>query len=145
MTPQNKIDRFQFEYRFLSNFYPSEIEHEGIVYPSVEHFYVAMKTLDITQREFIAQIATAALVKKFGRTLEIRPDWDQVKLELMEIGLRKKFAIPELKEKLLSTGDTYLEEGNWWGDVFWGVCNGVGENHLGKLLMKLRDEFRNQA
>ena len=142
MTPQNKIDRFQFENRFLSNFYPAAIEHEGITYPSVEHYYVAMKTLDLEQRTFISQIGTAGLVKKYGRTLEIRPDWNEVKFGIMEIGLRKKFAIPELKEKLLATGDAYLEEGNWWGDVYWGVCNGTGENNLGKLLMQIREELK---
>ena len=56
--------------------------------------------------------------------------------------LRLKFEIPELREALLNTDNAKLIEGNWWGDKFWGICNGVGENNLGKLLMEVRDEIR---
>ena len=59
----------------------------------------------------------------------------------MENGLRQKFKYPELREQLLSTGDQELVEGNWWRDFYWGVCNGVGDNNLGKLLMKIRDDI----
>ena len=56
--------------------------------------------------------------------------------------LRSKFSAPELREKLLDTGDAELIEGNWWNDTTWGVCNGVGENRLGKLLMQIRAEIK---
>ena len=61
----------------------------------------------------------------------------------MEEALRAKFNIPEFKEKLLATGEMHLEEGNNWNDTFWGVDlkTGKGENHLGKLLMKIRKEL----
>lgn len=138
------IKEFRGEYRFLSNFWPCKITFEGIEYPSVENFYVAMKTKDLTLRNHISNIAKPGDVKRFGRGLDIREDWEQVKLPMMEEGLRQKFANPGLKNMLLATGDQELVEGNTWGDVFWGVDlrKGKGENHLGKLLMKIRDELK---
>jgi len=152
------IDKFEGENRFLSNFYPSEITHEGIVYPTNEHYYVAMKinepqyitidgelkNLDIKRsRVYVSKIKTAGDVKRLGRKLKVRDDWDDVKLSVMEYGVRQKFNKHEdLKNMLLDTGDEELIEGNWWGDTYWGVCNGKGENHLGKILMRVREEIR---
>ena len=71
-------------------------------------------------------------------------DWDTYKkFMLMKRLLKMKFAIPELKEMLLATGDEELVEGNYWHDTIWGVCDGVGENHLGKMLMEIREDLRN--
>lgn len=137
----NIINSFKGQYSFLSNFYPVQVEIEGIVYPSVEHAYVAMKTMDIELRKQISLMETAGKVKRMGRTLNIRSDWDHIKLPVMFGLLRLKFQKPELKLLLVSTGDSHLEEGNWWGDTFWGVCKGVGENNLGKLLMRVRQEI----
>lgn len=137
----NIINSFKGQYSFLSNFYPVQVEIEGIVYPSVEHAYVAMKTMDIELRKQISLMETAGKVKRMGRTLNIRSDWDHIKLPVMFGLLRLKFQKPELKLLLISTGDSHLEEGNWWGDTFWGVCKGVGENNLGKLLMRIRQEI----
>lgn len=137
----NIINSFKGQYSFLSNFYPVQVEIEGIVYPSVEHAYVAMKTMDIELRKQISLVETAGKVKRMGRTLNIRSDWDHIKLPVMFGLLRLKFQKPELKLLLISTGDSHLEEGNWWGDTFWGVCKGVGENNLGKLLMRVRQEI----
>ena len=61
----------------------------------------------------------------------------------MLTGLRYKFSNPDLKEKLLATGNEELVEGNWWGDQYWGICDGIGKNKLGKLLMKVRKELAN--
>ncbi|WIL01665.1 riboflavin biosynthesis protein [Klebsiella phage vB_KpnM_SCNJ1-Y] len=137
----NIINSFKGQYSFLSNFYPVQVEIEGIVYPSVEHAYVAMKTMDIELRKQISLMETAGKVKRMGRTLNVRSDWDHIKLPVMFGLLRLKFQKPELKLLLISTGDSHLEEGNWWGDTFWGVCKGVGENNLGKLLMRVRQEI----
>lgn len=137
----NIINSFKGQYSFLSNFYPVQVEIEGIVYPSVEHAYVAMKTMDIELRKQISLVETAGKVKRMGRTLNIRSDWDHIKLPVMFGLLRLKFQKPELKLLLISTSDSHLEEGNWWGDTFWGVCKGVGENNLGKLLMQVRQEI----
>ena len=136
------IDCFKGPFSFLSNFHPVDIEIDGIVYPSVEHAYVAMKTTDIQLRKQIAATETAGKVKRVGRDLDLRSDWENIKIPVMLGLLRLKFKNPELKILLKSTGDAYLEEGNWWGDTFWGVCRGEGENHLGKLLMQIRPELQ---
>ena len=60
----------------------------------------------------------------------------------MKILLRQKFGDAWLRAKLLATGDAELIEGNYWHDTFWGMCNGKGENHLGRLLMEVRSELR---
>lgn len=147
------IDKFEGKYRFLSNFYPCKIEYQGITYPSVEHYYVAMKVTDeqlingkyytpADFREMISKVKEPAFVKKIGNKVKIRPNWDKKKLEIMNWVIREKFKDENLKELLLSTGTDELVEGNYWQDFFWGVCNGKGQNHLGKILMTVRDELR---
>jgi len=140
------IDDFNGNYRFLSNFYPCTVEYEGITYPSNEHYYVAMKTTDLNLRREVANVSTPGQVKRFGRAMEIRPDWDSVKLQVMEYGLRQKFSDPSLAQMLKDTGDAQLVEWNTWHDCIWGVCScpkcgGSGKNYLGKLLMKIRAEL----
>ena len=148
------IDSFTGRWNFLSNFFPVEIEHQGIKYPSIEHYYVAMKIKNDQQidgkyigyidcRELISKIKNPGEAKRFGRTLKIRKDWDDVKLDVMLWGVREKFKKEELKEMLLSTRDQELVESNWWNDKYWGVCKGVGENNLGKILMQVREEVKN--
>src|SRR5437667_2514871 len=132
----DKIAEFQGEYRFLSNFYPAEVVYEGISFPTVEHAYQSAKTLDINQRKRIAAIKTPAEAKTEGRKLKLRDDWETAKFEVMQDCVRYKFTHHgELRDKLLATGDKILEEGNTWGDRIWGVYQGQGENHLGKILM----------
>jgi len=135
------IDRFDGEYRFLSNFYPSPIEFGDFIAPTVEHAFQACKTCDLTERKAILMADTPAKAKKLGRAATLRNDWEASKIECMEFLLDRKFGIPALRVKLLETGDAELIEGNWWGDTFWGVCRGKGENHLGKLLMKIRNQI----
>lgn len=139
------IKRFRNEYTFLSNFYPCDIEFEGHSYPSAEHAYVAAKTKDEGLREEIRKIKNAGAVKKFGREwIDLPSNWDDIRIDIMEDIVRKKFKNPKLAEKLLSTGNADLFEGNWWGDKFWGVDidTGIGENKLGKILMKIRRELK---
>lgn len=128
-----------FKNTFLSNFAPCQIEMDGYVYPSVEHAYMAAKTLNPSAREqFRSPRLTAAQAKRLGKTVQLRSDWEQVKLEVMYSLLLKKFAINGFAVLLKATGDAPLVEGNNWGDRYWGICNGSGQNHLGKLLMKIR-------
>lgn len=139
----NKIDCFDGEYAFLSNFYDSPIEKDGIVYPTNEHFFQAMKTLDNEERKKIAAAETPGKAKRMGRNVKLRPDWEQSKFQIMKEGLTLKFLChKDLAEKLVATGDAWLIEGNWWGDTYWGVCNGVGHNMLGNLLMEIRGDLR---
>lgn len=144
------ILEFEGKYDFLSNFYPSPIFYDGITYPTNEHFFQAMKTLDQEERKKIAAADTPGKAKRMGRSVELRPDWEKIKVEVMRLGLILKFQNPDLKEKLLATGDEELIEGNWWCDQFWGSCNcskhirTPGRNVLGMLLMELRKELQYQ-
>jgi ribA/ribD-fused uncharacterized protein len=130
------------QYRFLSNFYYSPIYVGGLLYPTVEHAYQAQKTTNPIAKEIIRNADTPGKAKRLGREFEQRYKWDEVKLGIMLELLRKKFSIPELKVKLLVTGNAILIEGNNWNDIYWGICNGIGENHLGKLLMQVREEIK---
>lgn len=137
------ISEFNGEYRFLSNFYRADVEYDGIVYPSSEHAYQAAKTLDKHTRLKISKFDTPSYAKKYGRDVPLRPDWENVKIGIMTEIVRYKFTKhQDLKEKLLATGDANLIEGNHWGDRIWGVCKGSGQNNLGKILMKIREELR---
>jgi ribA/ribD-fused uncharacterized protein len=140
MTPP--IKGFFGPYRWLSNFYPVEIEWEGLVYRSVEHAYQAAKFYDVDFRQYIQSFIKASNAKKAARLRSVRPDWQQVKLDIMyELTLRK-FQKEPLRSLLLATENAYLEETNTWNDTFWGVCNGVGENNLGEILMLVRHKLR---
>lgn len=139
------ISRFSGEYRWLSNFWLVDILYEGRVYASVEHAYQAAKTDNPLARQAIAAQPTPGAAKRAGQLFPLRKDWDDVKLKAMENLLRIKFADPGLRRKLLDTNDELLVEGNVWGDTFWGICDGTGENHLGKLLMKIREELKREA
>ena len=128
---------------FLSNFYPSVITLDEIEYPTLEHAYQAAKTLNPIQRQMIREANTPGAAKKLGRKVDLRPDWEQIKLKIMYDLVKQKFAGP-LKQSLLNTGDAYLEETNWWHDTFWGVCDGIGKNWLGKILMAIRKELKDE-
>ena len=139
----SKISDFRGEYRWLSNFHLVEVKLDGLPYPSTEHAYQAAKTLDIAERLMIQALPTCGQAKRTGQRLKLRDDWEQVKVSIMLDLLRQKFARGTLLgQQLDATGDRQLVEGNWWGDTFWGVCGGVGENQLGKLLMQVRAEGR---
>lgn len=136
------INSFSGQYRFLSNFSPSQVRLHDFVYPTVEHAYQANKTNSLFDHELIRMAGTPGQAKKLGRMIKIRDDWELVKDDIMLYFLRKKFAEPILRDVLLATGSQELVEGNTWGDTYWGVCNGVGQNKLGQLLMRVREESR---
>lgn len=138
---EEPITIFTGPYRWLSNFWPAPLVYEDQFYPTVEHAYVAVRTLNRDVRKTIAELDTPGKAKRFGCDIILRHDWEMVKLTVMEDLLERKFAITQLRLLLQSTAPRRLIEGNTWGDTFWGVCNGVGDNHLGELLMKIRDNF----
>ena len=140
------ISEFHGEHRWLSNFWPCTVVYRGVAWPSSEHAYVAAKVDDTVFSHVVSMILdchTSGAVKRLGRKLPLRADWDQVRLQAMTEILADKFTRnKDLQELLLATGDQELIEGNHWGDTFWGVCKGVGTNHLGRLLMELRAGLR---
>ena len=133
------IDSFRGEYEFLSNLHPCTVVLDGLEYPSVEHAYQAAKSTDPEFRRKVRK-APVKMAMRWGKKTKCRSDWDRIKRGVMERLLRQKFNDPELWVLLQSTGERALVEGNTWGDTYWGVCKGVGRNHLGRLLMKIRSE-----
>lgn len=139
----NVIDSFSGENRFLSNFQLCSVTMDEEWYGSTEHAYQAAKTLDLNKRKIFRGSTSCGTAKRLGQTLVLRPDWEEVKIPVMKGLLDQKFCIPILRACLMETGDATLIEGNGWNDTFWGVCKGKGHNHLGILLMQVRDEIRN--
>lgn len=147
------IYTFNGKYFFLSNFFWQEMTLPKRLwgYRSMEHYYQAMKCEDPTSRVMFKEPRlTAGQAKRRGRAIPLRPDWEEIKDDVMLTGLRRKFAPgTELAGLLLDTGDEYLEEGNVWHDNYWGncgcnrkACETPGYNVLGRMLMQVRDELR---
>lgn len=131
------IDKFDGEFSWLSNFYPATVLYDNVTYPSVENAYQAAKTNNVKDRyEF--ETCSAGRSKKLGRLLIIREDWNYVKNDVMYRLLTQKFRIDELRNKLIETNNSEIIEGNNWNDTYWGVCNGIGSNKLGKMIMQIR-------
>ena len=147
-VPWHSVTDFHEEpYRFLSNFHEARVEFGGLVFGNAEAAFQAQKC---TSEEEKAQFTGLGPGKSkgVGRHVRLRPDWEDVKLDVMEGVVRAKFTQnPDLAERLLATGDMVLVEGNRWGDTFWGVDarTGQGQNHLGRILMRVRDELRTDS
>lgn len=142
----NTIDTFTGDYGFLSNFYASPCTIDGKTYETVEHYFQACKATDLADHERVRQSPTPGIAKKRGRSVKFRQDWEQVKHGVMLKGLQAKFAPgTDLAAKLLATQDAHLIEGNTWYDREWGCVQvggkWVGQNRLGKLLMRVRQEL----
>ena len=159
-----EIKGFDGEYAFLSNFYEQQVDVEipvfdatnnvvrlkTFTFPTSEHAFHAFKVFknwlrpqieEIPEFEKFAQYATPGKAKRAGRKLPLNVEyWDSVKDNVMKYILVEKFKVAPLKNKLLATGDAYLEETNTWHDTYWGVCEGEGKNKLGRLLMEVREE-----
>jgi hypothetical protein len=131
---RDSITVFSGQYYWLSNFYPVV---DGI---SVEHIFQASKTTDAGWRYTILNLPTAREAKQAGRKCPLRPDWEEIKEQVMVDALAWKFSLylPFARD-LVRTGNAHLEEGNTWGDTYWGTVNGKGQNRLGILLMERRE------
>lgn len=127
------------EYDFLSNFYPCKIVYRGIEYSCSENFYQAMKTMDLQLREQMSKL-NPSQSKKMGNSLKLRENWEQIKIDVMRLVVNKKFEQNSYLMHKLKQVKGEIVEDNFWHDRFWGRCNGVGENWLGKILMEIRDE-----
>lgn len=148
---EHNVKGFFGDYRWASNFHTCLVCHDTLPFPSSEHAYMFAK-LDQTGMSD-AQIKStydhvfslsAREVKKWGRSVELRPDWESIKYDVMAAIVFDKFSRNmDLREKLLATGDKYIEETNWWSDVTWGVdIRKGGSNWLGKILMKTREFWK---
>ena len=145
---EKEITSFRGEYSWLSNFHKCDCLYNNKIYPSSEHVYLAHKSTNENDHELIRGHPFDGL-KSTSRKIELRNDWNEVKLEIMQIALFVKFSQHEyLKQKLLSTGNAIIIEKNSWHDNFYGDCSCpkcskiIGQNHLGILLMDLRKYFK---
>lgn len=138
------IDSFSGSYRFLSNFYPFEFPYANERWATAEHAYQAQKCVYRVDMLKIQRARTPGDAKRLGQKVILKDGWRTIDgglcLQVMEEIVRAKFA-GSLKSSLLATKGAELEEGNTWGDTFWGTVNGEGKNHLGIILMKVRDEM----
>ena len=135
------IREFKDAYAFLSNFYRAFVKYKGLIYQNSEAAFQAQKEIRDEDRKKYTRM-NPSQAKLAGRNCKLRKDWEEIKEQTMYEIVKAKFTQNEaLARLLLATGDAYLEEGNWWHDTTWGVCNGVGQNKLGKILMRVREEL----
>jgi N-glycosidase YbiA len=134
-----QITSFSGKHRWLSNFYVCSVHFEGHYYPSVENAYQAAKVHPSQRAPF--RDCQPSHAKRLGRAAELPADWDSRRLAVMRQCLEDKFSVVGLRCALVATGDAVLIEDNNWGDTFWGVCKGRGENRLGKMLMEIRARY----
>lgn len=140
-----KIDSFRNEYFFLSNFYEVPVTYEGLTYQNNEAAFQAQKCADPKECEVFTRMNPSE-AKRAGRRVQLRKDWEDIKISVMaDIVMAKFRQNSELAEKLLATGDSYLEEGNDWGDRIWGTVNGQGANCLGRILMNTRENLQQKV
>jgi ribA/ribD-fused uncharacterized protein len=133
------IDNFRDpDYTFLMNSYPVDVVFAGETYSTLEHAFQAAKSDDLYDRDNIRLATSARRAKKIGRSVVLRTGWDDERVGVMKELLLYKFGDPELRGQLLATKDTKLVAG---GDSFWGEVHGQGTNHLGNLLMEVREEI----
>jgi len=130
---------FRDKYAFLSNFYPVPVVYDGLLYQCSEGAYQAAKSMDLMERiKFVSLNGWKS--KKLGKSIKLRDDWDKVRIGIMcTIVLDKFERNPNLREMLINTSSSTLVEYNYWHDTFWGVCDGIGANHLGIILMEVRE------
>ena len=136
-----QISGFFGEYRWLSNFEECLVWYEGMQFPSSEAAYQAAKTTNPDLRKRFSLLPPRQ-AKDEGQLLDLRPNWEKMKVQVMYDILTTKFNCnKELFEKLMATGDRWLTETNHWGDKFWGkdYATGDGGNQLGLLLMRIRN------
>lgn len=134
---------FRGEKYFLSNMYNCSVEYQGVTYSSSELAFQVQKCADEAERQHLIELDNPFEVKKAAYKVKKREDWQEVKVGIMRDIVTAKFTQnPDLAQKLLETGNELLQEENSWNDKFWGTVNGEGENHLGKILMEVRDRLR---
>ena len=136
------INEFRNDNYFLSNFYECPVTYDGLTYRNNESAFQAQKCINSKDREQFTTLNSSE-AKKLGRRVVLRKDWENIKVQVMKEIVTAKFEQNEdLQQKLLDTGDAYLEEGNTWGDRVWATVNGAGANNLGKILMEVRENIR---
>ena len=124
--------------------YHGHHEHDRVPVASTEHWFQACKATSRAQFDVILAAASPAIAKRAGRQTDLRPDWEQVKAQVMLCALRGKFALEPYRSALLLTHARPLAE-NSPEDFVWGCRDPeggyAGENLLGRALMQARAEL----
>jgi ribA/ribD-fused uncharacterized protein len=136
------VHGFFDNFRFLSNFHLAPVIMDGLTFKTAEHAFMYQKSTDPEYHQQILEAKTPATAKRLGKKCVLRPDWDSYRTEAMYRAVSAKFKDPWLALKLEETGTAFLEETNTWKDTYWGVCNGLGKNMLGRILMRVRSELQ---
>lgn len=135
---ETQVKGFFGEYRWMSNFHVSPVDFRGNRFTSVEAAYQSAKCSTPEEAKTFQSMSPLDSKRAGGRT-NLPSNWEEIKLGVMSECVLSKFSLDEgLKARLLATGYKYLEETNHWNDTYWGVCNGMGLNMLGKTLMQVR-------
>lgn len=129
-------------YSFLSNFYEYPVYYDGLKYMNSEAAFQSAKCMNKDGRMAFCFLNPSE-AKQLGRRVKLRPDWEDIKDQIMYDVVKAKFSDPELAKMLLDTGSAGLYEGNTWGDMYWGIDRTTlrGRNKLGEILMRVRDEI----
>lgn len=138
---ETTIGGFVGEYRWLSNFFPCKVSWEGLTYASSEAAYQSAKFFPDERKIFTQLNAHESKMLAHARTFSpaARGIWEHRRERVMREVVWAKFSQnPDLAQRLAATGSRLLEETNWWGDRFFGVCGGDGLNVLGDILMETR-------
>lgn len=143
-----KFYKVHDDYGFMSNFAPYPFSDGNKIWPTSEHYFQAQKFLIPEIQERIRQIASPMDAALEGRNRQnpLRPDWEEIKDEVMLQALRMKFSQnPEIARELLATGDASIIE-HTRNDAYWADGgDGSGKNKLGLLLMQVREELKNST
>ena len=144
------INSFSNQYEFMSNFYNAPVTYDGLTYRNNEAAFQAQKIANKEERKKYCTYSPSK-AKLEGRNCELRKDWENIKYQVMYDIVKAKFELnKDLRQQLLATGTEELIEGNWWHDNCWGDCSCErckdikGQNNLGKILMRIREEIRNE-
>lgn len=135
------VKNFRDRFDFLSNFYPCKITIGDVTYNNAEAAFQAAKLVNKSERAAFAKLSGKE-ARAMGRKIPLRSDWNKIRVGVMRYVLAQKFyQNSELIDRLIFPSNLYFVEENSWNDTFWGVCNGVGQNILGRLLMEFRDSI----
>ena len=144
------INSFSNQYEFMSNFYNAPVTYDGLTYRNNEAAFQAHKLANKEERKKFCEYSPSK-AKLEGRHCNLRKDWEEIKYQIMYDVVKAKFEQnSNLKKLLLDTDNEELIEGNWWHDNCWGDCSCdrckdiKGQNNLGKILMKVREELKNE-
>ena len=149
------------EFNMFSNSAKKSVEIDGTTYPSVTHYFIAMKAREAKNDDLYEKIVSAATAKA-AKALEKKitlkeEDWEAKQDSIMEKAVRAKFTQhPEIRAKLLETGDRPIGFADA-RDIYWGIGTSQdtdkaskkskwrGQNKLGLILHELRNTFMREC